>query len=125
MNDFKKRIIEPRSIFALLIINSPILIYSDFQVVEHLLAFMLIFVPIVSLILINENTIGGGDLKLFLALSLFLKLSMTVKMIFICFSTASVFSIFYFFVTKRKDIPLAPFIMIGFVFCFTKTYILK
>jgi len=68
------------------------------------------------LALVSRGAMGGGDIKLFAVIGLFLGFSKTVMTIFITFIIAGSIGILLIFlgIKKRKDfIPFGPFISIG------------
>lgn len=106
--DLKKRII-PDKVHVIIMISS--LLY-DFSLFQSLIGFFVLPIPFIMAVLFDENSIGGGDIKLVAAIGFFLGLMKgTIALIvgqFIAIFVTVVFK------RNRKDtIPMAPYLAIG------------
>lgn len=106
--DYKKRIIPDR-VHIIIIVSALI---SDFSLRGSLLGFFLLPIPFLVPVFLDENSIGGGDIKLVGSTGFFLGLSNGIFSMIIGLSLFTILSL----VLKRKGkelVPLAPYLAIG------------
>lgn len=113
--DIKKHIIHNVSLAVLLILDVGFVFFdSRFLWLNKVITFIVSSVIFLLIYLIfnreNKTIIGGGDVKLFSLLALFLGWQRFIISMFIM-SVLVLFS--YIFIGKEKSVPLAPFISIG------------
>ncbi len=70
-----------------------------------------VMLPIYFLRRKNNTSLGGGDVKLIIALGAYLGSLMLMWVLFI----AAVFGLIYVFMTKQKSVPFAPFLSAGYL----------
>ena len=114
--DFTNYLIFDEFNFILLCISIVYCLYS-----KYFGYFKTFFIVILIVICINlymkktgKEIIGGGDLKLFISMSLFVG---GVGTIF-CLTISSFFGIVYYLFNKNKLIPFGPFLSVGYFLVF-------
>lgn len=84
------------------------------ELIDYFLAFIFVIVGMTLLILFTKNSIGGGDLKLFVFLSLVVGFPMIGWLIFL----SSLFAVLHSLIAKKKEVIMAPSIFIAYLCIF-------
>ena len=111
--DYKNRII-PDKIHIIIIFSA---ILANFSLRSSLLGFFLLPIPFIIPVLLDEKSIGGGDIKLVASIGFFLGLNMGMLAIIIALSIFIILSL----ILKKKEkdlVPLAPYLSIGSIIAF-------
>lgn len=115
--DIKKRIVPNTCIVLLLVIGIAKVILDNIACYPWWMHITGLVYTIPFFITWNKNQMGAGDVKIIVAISLFLGLFNSL--ISFCFMIAALLLYVMFAWIKKKDlkqsIPLAPFISIGFL----------
>jgi leader peptidase (prepilin peptidase)/N-methyltransferase len=126
ITDIKEKLIYPRYLLALFVTSLPLfLIENSIGISSRIVGALLISLPMLVLIFINENSFGGGDLKLFFLLGFILGVSGIIYLAIISFMLAGLFAAGLLFLKRRKakePIAFGPFISIGFLLSYMNTY---
>ena len=122
--DATKNIIPDRFVYPLFLVTVLRNHIQDF-LAERLLFALIIFVVVyVSIIVTKNKAFGGGDLKLITLIAFMLGFPKGLYALYIGFFLATLYFFFVAFVVKEKvkEIPLGPFLVIGFVASFALYY---
>lgn len=111
--DVKKHIIPDWLTISAIIFMLIYRLYSG-NVIDYLYSFIFVIVGMTLLILISKSRIGGGDLKLFLFLSLVVGFPMIGWLIFL----SSLFAVLYSMIAKKKEVIMAPSILAAYYIIF-------
>lgn len=114
--DFKMYLIFDEVNLLLLLYGLIYLLYYNLYDYLYIFVLFIIIVLIVNYIMIktNKEVIGGGDLKLFVVMSLFVGGVNTMFSLTI----SSFLGIIYYLFNKNKMIPFGPFLSIGYFLVF-------
>lgn len=104
-------------IYGLLIPNKMLLVFAPFLLINNpnIIGFIIAFLFFNSTFLLGKlifkkETIGGGDIKLYMLIGLFLP----TYYLFVAVLISSAAALLYLIITKKQnEIPFAPFIAIG------------
>lgn len=119
--DFKHHIISDKFNIILSFIGIVNILINFDNLKDYILTALLVFTFFFIIAIISKGGIGGGDIKLFTALSLIFGTNI-LFIIIITYIAAAIVSIIMMFFKKynlKSSVALAPFIMIG-----TLTYLL-
>ncbi|WP_129721371.1 prepilin peptidase [Xylanivirga thermophila] len=107
--DFKKKIIPDR--VHVIIMLSSLLI--DFNLCQSITGLLFLPIPFILSVFFNEDTVGGGDIKIVGAIGFFLGLRKGTIAIIIGLTISVIFNLFIFNKNRNDSFPLAPYIAIG------------
>lgn len=110
ITDITHRKIKNIACILIFLIGIARIIIGEIHIIESLFAFIIIALPVLILAKIRKGSIGGGDLKLIMSLCFSLGM-ITAFVMLISLSLGLI----YAKVLKQKNIPLAPFVLIGFL----------
>lgn len=113
--DIGHKIVPDKILIFMFVLALPAIYFSDNGIITHIIGFFLVSVPFLIVALLT-NGIGGGDIKLYAVIGLFLGWKITIVSLLITLILASIFSIILMIAkkaTKKSQIPLVPFISIG------------
>ena len=106
--DYKKRIIPDKVHVAILV--SALL--SSFNPIQSTLGLLILPIPFIVPIFFDENSIGGGDIKLVASIGFFLGLTEGILAMIIALFLSAIISV-VFKRNSRELIPLGPYLAIG------------
>lgn len=106
--DYKKRII-PDKVHVAILVSALI---SSFNPIQSTLGLLILPIPFIVPIYFNENSIGGGDIKLVASIGFFLGLTKGIVAMIIALSLSTIISV-VFKRHSRELIPLGPYLAIG------------
>lgn len=107
--DYKKRII-PDKVHIIIIILALI---SNFNFIQSIIGFIILPIPFIVPIFFNEESIGGGDIKIVASIGFYLGLVKGIVAIVIGLSLSILISIIILKRYKNNSIPLAPYLATG------------
>lgn len=112
-HDLNKGVIPDWLTYSAILI---MLLYRIYTVnyLDYVVAFLFVVVGMTVLILLVNSSIGGGDLKLFVFLSLVVGFPAIGWLIFL----TCLFAIFYSTIVKKKEVILAPSIFVAYLLIF-------
>lgn len=106
--DYKKRII-PDKVHVVIIVSA---LLSNFNITQSILGLIILPIPFILPIFFNENSIGGGDIKLVGSIGFFFGFTKGVLAIIIALLISIIFSL-AFKKHSKELVPLAPYLAIG------------
>lgn len=111
--DYKKRIIPDR-VHVIIMISA---LLSQFSIIQSILGLLILPIPFIIPIFFNEDSIGGGDIKLVGALGFYLGLTKGILAMIIGLSLSTIVSLLQ---KKHRNqlVPLAPYLAIGSIIAF-------
>ena len=107
--DYKKRIIP--DIVHLIVIIAAIL--TDCNFIKSIMGLIMLPIPFIAPILFDENSVGGGDIKLAGAIGFYFGITQGTIAVIIALTIAAILNLFYFKRGKKDSFPLAPYMAIG------------
>ncbi len=118
--DIKYQLVPPPVNFFILILAVAVVVSDYTHIVNHIIGFFIISVPLYIVALLYKGGMGGGDIKLFAVCGALLGIKLILVAFFITIVCASLFGIVLMCFNKKKNLksalPLVPFITIG---CFS------
>lgn len=115
--DFKKHIISDKFNIAIGVLGIINVIYDIENLKIYLISTCLVFIFFLILAITTKGGIGGGDIKLFTALSLIFGTNI-LTVITITFTVATIFSMLKLFLKQmsvKENVPLAPFVCLSVI----------
>ncbi len=111
--DYKKRIIPDR-VHVIIMISA---LLSQFSIIQSILGLLILPIPFIISIFFNEDSIGGGDIKLVGAIGFFLGLTKGTLAMVIGLSLSTIVSLL---LKKHRNqlVPLAPYLATGSIIAF-------
>ncbi|HSH51652.1 MAG TPA: prepilin peptidase [Bacteroidales bacterium] len=111
--DYKKRII-PDKVHVIIMISA---LLSQFSIIQSILGLLILPIPFIIPIFSNEDSIGGGDIKLVGAIGFFLGLTKGTLAMIIGLSLSTIVSLLF---KKHRNqlVPLAPYLATGSIIAF-------
>ena len=111
--DYKRRII-PDKVHVIIMISA---LLSQFSIIQSILGLLILPIPFIISIFFNEDSIGGGDIKLVGAIGFFLGLTKGTLALIIGLSLSTVVSLI---LKKHRNqlVPLAPYLATGSIIAF-------
>lgn len=106
--DYRKRII-PDKVHVAVLVSALI---SNFNPIQSTLGLLILPIPFIVPIFFDENSVGGGDIKLVASIGIFLGLTKGILAMIIALSLSAIISV-VFKKHSRELIPLAPYLAIG------------
>ena len=111
--DYKKRIIPDR-VHVIIMISA---LLSQFIIIQSILGLLILPIPFIIPIFFNEDSIGGGDIKLVGAIGFYLGLTKGTLAMIIGLSLSTIVSLL---LKKHRNqlVPLAPYLATGSIIAF-------
>ena len=111
--DYKKRIIPDR-VHVIIMVSA---LLSQFSIIQSILGLLILPIPFIIPIFSNEDSIGGGDIKLVGAIGFFLGLTKGTLAMVIGLSLSTIVSLL---LKKNRNqlVPLAPYLATGSIIAF-------
>ena len=111
--DYKKRIIPDR-VHVIIMISA---LLSQFSIIQSILGLLILPIPFIISIFFNEDSIGGGDIKLVGAIGFYLGLTKGTLAMIIGLSLSTIVSLLF---KKHRNqlVPLAPYLATGSIIAF-------
>lgn len=107
--DYRKRII-PDKVHVIIILLS---LMANFNPFRSIIGLLLLPIPFIIPIFFNEDSVGGGDIKIVGAIGFFLGLERGMIAVIIGLAIAVVFSLFILKKDRKDSFPFGPYIAIG------------
>lgn len=107
--DYKNRII-PDKVYPIIIISS---FFANFNLLPSILGLFILPIFFIVPIFSNEDSVGGGDIKLIGAVSFFLGFRRGIIAIIAALFIAVIFSLWVLKRDRFESFPLAPYLAIG------------
>jgi leader peptidase (prepilin peptidase)/N-methyltransferase len=120
--DVRERLIPNRYVAAIFVIAIPLLNFEA-EIGSRLAGSLVIALPLFIVMLINERSFGGGDMKLFFAAGFLLGMGGTLLCAVIAFALGGAAGL----VAKlrgRQSIAFGPYISIGIVLAYASEYLI-
>ena len=111
--DYKRRIIPDR-VHVIIMISA---LLSQFSIIQSILGLLILPIPFIISIFFNEDSIGGGDIKLVGAIGFYLGLTKGTLAMIIGLSLSTIVSLL---LKKHRNqlVPLAPYLATGSIIAF-------
>ena len=111
--DYKRRIIPDR-VHVIIMISA---LLSQFSIIQSILGLLILPIPFIISIFFNEDSIGGGDIKLVGAIGFYLGLTKGTLAMIIGLSLSTLVSLLF---KKHRNqlVPLAPYLATGSIIAF-------
>ena len=111
--DYKRRII-PDKVHVIIMISA---LLSQFSIIQSILGLLILPIPFIIPIFFNEDSIGGGDIKLVGAIGFYLGLTKGTLAMIIGLSLSTIVSLL---LKKHRNqlVPLAPYLATGSIIAF-------
>lgn len=106
----QKTTIIPNFVHLLIMISS---LLADFKLVQSLLGLLILPIPFIIPIFYDENSMGGGDIKLVAAIGFFLGIIKGTTAIIIGLFLSLIVAVFILKKGKKDFIPLGPYFAAG------------
>ncbi len=107
--DYRKRII-PDKVHVIIILLS---LMANFNPFRSIIGLLLLPIPFIIPIFFNEDSVGGGDIKIVGAIGFFLGLERGMIAVIIGLAIAVIFSLFILKKDRKDSFPFGPYIAIG------------